>query len=73
MSPRRTTPDTRAVNRYTREVQFAMPQAYVVIFLLFFAVLAFAWFYWQRAKARGAGETTVDRRTDTTAPSDRAD
>jgi len=29
-----------------------MPQALIVIFLLFFAVLAFAWFYWQRAKAR---------------------
>jgi hypothetical protein len=29
-----------------------MPQAYIVIFLLFFAVLAFAWFYLQRAKAR---------------------
>jgi hypothetical protein len=31
-----------------------MPQAYIVIFLLFFAVLAFAWFYLQRAKARTA-------------------
>ncbi len=31
-----------------------MPQQLIVIFLLFFAVLAFAWFYWQRAKARGA-------------------
>jgi hypothetical protein len=29
-----------------------MPEAYIVIFLLFFAVLAFAWFYLQRAKAR---------------------
>ena len=29
-----------------------MPQTLIVIFLLFFAVLAFAWFYWQRAKAR---------------------
>ena len=29
-----------------------MPQALIVIFLLFFAILAFAWFYWQRAKAR---------------------
>jgi hypothetical protein len=36
-----------------------VPQAYIVIFLLFFAVLAFAWFYLQRAKAR----------TDTTAKS----
>ncbi len=30
-----------------------MPQV-LVIFLLFFAVLAFAWFYLQRAKARDA-------------------
>ena len=29
-----------------------MPQAYIVIFLLFFAALAFAWFYLQRAKSR---------------------
>ena len=29
-----------------------MPTAIIVIFLLFFAVLAFAWFYVQRAKAR---------------------
>jgi hypothetical protein len=29
-----------------------MPQALIVVFLLFFAVLAFAWFYLQRAKAR---------------------
>ena len=27
-----------------------MPQALIVIFLLFFAVLAFAWFYLQRAE-----------------------
>jgi predicted negative regulator of RcsB-dependent stress response len=31
-----------------------MPQTLIVIFLLFFAVLAFGWFYWQRAKARDA-------------------
>lgn len=31
-----------------------------VIFLLFFAVLAFAWFYLQRAKARTTTITTVD-------------
>ena len=29
-----------------------MPQTLIVIFLLFFAVVAFAWFYVQRAKAR---------------------
>jgi predicted negative regulator of RcsB-dependent stress response len=34
-----------------------MPQALIVIFLLFFAVLAFGWFYWQRAKVRDAGKT----------------
>lgn len=31
-----------------------MPQTLIVIFLLFFAVLAFGWFYWQRAKTRTA-------------------
>jgi lipopolysaccharide export system protein LptC len=35
-----------------------MPQALVVIFLLMFAVLAFGWFYWQRAKARDTVVTT---------------
>jgi predicted negative regulator of RcsB-dependent stress response len=34
------------------------PTILIVIFLLFFAVLAFGWFYWQRAKARAAGEIT---------------
>ena len=29
-----------------------MQQFYIVIFFLFFAVLAFGWFYWQRAKSR---------------------
>jgi hypothetical protein len=38
-----------------------MPQAAIVIFLLFFAVLAFAWFYLQRAKARSdAPSQTTD-------------
>ena len=54
-----------------------MPQAYIVIFLLFFAVLAFGWFYWQRAKARTVVDTTVEQRTDTppapTAPADPVD
>lgn len=36
-----------------------MPQALIVVFLLFFAVLAFGWFYWQRAKARSAPGTTA--------------
>jgi hypothetical protein len=37
-----------------------MPTAVIVIFLLFFAVLAFAWFYLQRAKARDAGSTPAE-------------
>jgi Flp pilus assembly protein TadG len=45
-----------------------MPQALIVIFLLFFAVLAFAWFYWQRAKARDAANTAAD----STAPAEPA-
>ena len=39
------------------EVQTKMPQAVIVIFMLFFAVLAFAWFYLQRAKARDSAKT----------------
>jgi hypothetical protein len=35
-----------------------MPTALIVVFLLFFAVLAFAWFYVQRAKARDIVEST---------------
>lgn len=35
-------------------------EAVIVIFLLFFAVLAFGYFYLQRAKTRDAGETTVE-------------
>lgn len=50
------------------EVHSKMPQALIVIFLLFFAVLAFAWFYWQRAKARDA----VDTAADTSAPAEPA-
>ena len=30
--------------------------AYIVIFMLFFAVLAAGWFYWQRAKTRDAAQ-----------------
>ena len=41
-----------------------MPQAFIVIFLLFVAVLAFGWFYLQRAKARDAGETSSTESTD---------
>lgn len=58
MSPTGTTTDTAAVQAtYRPEVRNDMPQALIVIFLLFFAVLAFAWFYLQRAKAR---TTTTD-------------
>lgn len=46
-----------------------MPQAVIVIFLLFFAVLAFAWFYLQRAKARN----DVANPADTAAPAEHTD
>jgi hypothetical protein len=36
-----------------------MPTELIVVFLLFFAVLAFGWFYLQRAKARDAGAVDV--------------
>lgn len=32
----------------------------VPIFLLFIAVLAYGWFYWQRAKARDAAPSTAE-------------
>lgn len=41
---------------------------YVVVFLLFFAVLAFAWFYLQRAKARNT--PTASASTDPEASND---
>ena len=44
-----------------------MPQAVIVIFLLFFAVLAFAWFYFQRAKGR-TSTTSASTTASTTAP-----
>jgi hypothetical protein len=44
-------PDTEPVIRPTRGL---IVEAVIVIFLLFFAVLAFGWFYLQRAKARDA-------------------
>jgi len=49
-----------------------MPETLIVIFLLFFAVLAFGWFYWQRAKSRSVEVTTkVDSQApDTTAHGD---
>jgi hypothetical protein len=45
-----------------------MPQELIVIFLLFAAVLAFGWFYLQRAKAR-----TTPTATSTDAPADSKD
>ena len=42
------------------EETIQMPQSLIVIFLLFIAVLAFGWFYWQRAKARTVTTTAVD-------------
>lgn len=45
----------------------------IVIFLLFVAVLAFAWFYLQRAKARDAGAATTPSTTTTTTTTDTTD
>jgi len=45
-----------------------MPTELIVVFLLMFAVLAFGWFYWQRAKARGTD--TVVTTTEPTEPTD---
>ena len=45
-----------------------MPTELTVVFLLFFAVLAFGWFYWQRAKDRSAPSTpaTTEQPAETT-------
>ena len=40
----------------------------IIVFFLFFAVLAFAWFYLQRAKARDAATATSDVAPATAAP-----
>src|SRR5918994_8003308 len=59
------------VHALVNEVFSEMPEAYIVIFLLFFAVLAFGWFYWQRAKSRTdtpSATTTPD--TDAQTPAD---
>lgn len=40
----------------------------IVVFLLFVAVLAYGWFYWQRAKARPGPTTTVEHRETDPAP-----
>jgi len=39
------------------------PQVLIPIFMLFAAVLAYGWFYWQHAKARNteAEQTDTDR------------
>ena len=44
----------------------------IVIFFLFFAVLAFGWFYLQRAKARDAATATADVAPATAAPAEPA-
>ena len=49
-----------------------MPEALIVIFLLFFAVLAFGWFYLQRAKARTTTTSASSGSASTTAPGDRS-
>jgi hypothetical protein len=43
-----------------------MPQTLIVIFLLMFAVLAFGWFYWQRAKSRPAAPSSAPEQAETT-------
>lgn len=47
-----------------------MPQALIVIFLLFVAVLAFGWFYLQRAKARDSAKPVDTTHTDAAAAGD---
>ena len=44
-----------------------MPTELIVVFLLLFAVLAFGWFYWQRAKGR---PTTTTVTTEPAEPTD---
>jgi len=39
-----------------------------IVFLLFFAILAFSWFYLQRAKTRDAGKTATSESVPTEAP-----
>jgi len=46
-----------------------MPQTLIVILLLFIAVLAFGWFYLQRAKAR----STTTENSETTEPAQPAE
>ncbi len=48
-----------------------MPQTLIIIFLLFLSVLAFAWFYLQRAKARDV--TTVEQHPADPSPEPPAD
>jgi hypothetical protein len=56
------------------EVATNMPQTLIVIFLLFFAVLAFGWFYLQRAKARtNAGSEHTAESNAAPAPTEHAD
>jgi hypothetical protein len=59
---RRSTGD-RYSDPYPPNTRFIV-EAVIVIFLLFFAVLAFAWFYLQRSKARAGADSSVPERTD---------
>ena len=45
-----------------------MPTELIVVFLLLFAVLAFGWFYWQRAKSRATDAVVTS--TEPTEPTD---
>jgi hypothetical protein len=54
------------------EVSPNMPTAIIVIFLLFFAVLAFGWFYLQRAKTRDVVTTDTAPRSTTVTTADTA-
>jgi hypothetical protein len=45
-----------------------MSQELIIVFLLFFAVLAAAWFYLQRAKARTDTTVTTTEPTEPTEP-----
>lgn len=48
---------------HPHEVPTVYPQVLIPIFMLFVAALAYGWFYWQHAKARGtkAGQSDTDR------------
>jgi len=62
---------TAAIKQLTRP-RCTVLEPVIVVFLLFFAVFAFAWFYLQRAKARTTTTSVEHHETDTAAqPVDR--